>query len=195
MKGRATTQDKDLGMEALLKRIRAGADHVDIGIHADEGELMVKIAAAHEFGALINHPGGTAYGYATAADAKTGKIKFLKGGSGFRVLGRTKPHQIRIPMRSFIRSTVDENAEKYHNMAQNLLRRVVSGDLDKHGALELAGLKIETDIKNKIRRGPFRPLALATIRRKKSDKPLIDKGHMLGAIRYVVGSSKEEPAK
>jgi phage gpG-like protein len=59
-------------------------------------------AAIHQFGGKIKHPGGTAYGYATKKDAENGKVKFLKAGAGFMVLGKTKPHIIEIPARPYI---------------------------------------------------------------------------------------------
>jgi phage gpG-like protein len=59
-------------------------------------------AAIHQFGGKIKHQGGTAYGYATKKDAENGKIKFLKAGAGFMVLGKTKPHIIEIPARPYI---------------------------------------------------------------------------------------------
>jgi hypothetical protein len=186
MKARADISDIDRGMKALERRLREGPSHVDIGIHADAGDLLVKIAAAHEFGANIDHPGGTAYGYKTQADQKARKVTFLKGGAGYKILGRTKPHKIKIPMRSYIRSTIDENVESYHDMAERLTRRIGSGEIDKLAALQLAGQKIESDIKRKITKGPFTPLRPATIARKKSDKPLIDKGILRSSVRYVV---------
>ncbi|ROL60071.1 hypothetical protein D9V86_09880 [Bacteroidetes/Chlorobi group bacterium ChocPot_Mid] len=59
-------------------------------------------AAIHQFGGIINHPGGTEYGFMTKADASKGKILFLKKGSGYMVLGTTKPHKIEIPARPYL---------------------------------------------------------------------------------------------
>jgi len=56
-------------------------------------------AAIHQHGGVINHPGGTNYGFRTKADVKAGKVLFLKAGEGFMVLGKTKPHEIEIPSR------------------------------------------------------------------------------------------------
>jgi phage gpG-like protein len=59
-------------------------------------------AAIHQHGGTIHHPGGTEYGYKTKADASQGKIKFLKTGTGYMVLGKTKPHKIKIPARPYM---------------------------------------------------------------------------------------------
>jgi hypothetical protein len=186
MKATATVTDTDKGMADLYRRIRAQADHVDIGIHADAGQKLVTIAAAHEYGATINHPGGTAYGYATAEDAKRHRITFLKAGSGYKILGVTKPHVITIPMRSFIRSTMDEKSEEYHRKAGILIGRIVDGSMDKHKALEIMGQVIQTDIQRKIDNMKYPPLKAATIRRKGSSALLIDTGLLRSSIRYVV---------
>jgi hypothetical protein len=205
MKASATVEDRDLGMDALMREIRAAADHVDIGVHADEGEELVKIAAAHEYGATINNPGGQPYiivkarphgsesrkkrsGYMPLADGK--EIIFLKKGQ--KGMGVTKPHTIVIPMRSFIRSTVDENAEKYQQAAAGLINRIVEGTLDKFTALQVMGEMIQADIKRKMRTIKSPPLKPETIRRKGSDQPLIDHGILLGSIRYVVNPKGDE---
>lgn len=192
MKASASIEDKDMGMEELFQRIRESADHVDIGVHADAGEELVKIAAANEFGARINHPGGTAYGYATKEDMAHGIIKFLKGGAGYKVLGKTRPHLIIIPMRSYIRSTMDENQEDYHTLAKECIKKIVDGEMTKFQALSIIGQKIESDIKRKITTLKTPANAASTIRRKKSDNPLVDKGILRSSIRYVVGSTLEE---
>ena len=59
------------------------------------------------------------------------------------------------------------------------------------------GLPVVTkaDIKRKIVKGPFTPLKQATIRRKGSDKPLIDKGILRNSIRYVVKGGEKEDVK
>lgn len=178
-----------------MRRIRENdADHVDIGVHADEGAELVKIASAHEFGANISHPGGTEYGYATSDEAKKHQVRFLKKGQGYLVLGVTRPHQIVIPMRSYIRSTMDENAEKYHQLGSGLFKRILDGNLNKFLALSLIGQCIESDIKRKITTLRDPPLKPATIqrRKKRSDNPLVNTGHLRASIRYVV-KSKDDP--
>lgn len=186
MKGSLVIEDRDLGLKALGQRMHDNYDHVDIGIHADESELLVKIAAAHEFGATIHHPGGTAYGFATKEDAKRHRITFLKGGSGYKVLGVTRPHVIILPMRSFIRSTMDRQAERYQQLAARLLGMIVDAKMDRYGALSVLGQQIESDIKRTIVTMKEPPLKAATIARKGSSSLLQDKGHLKGGIRYIV---------
>jgi phage gpG-like protein len=64
-------------------------------------------AAIHQFGGIIKHPGGTPYGFATEKAMEQGKISFMKKGSGFMVLGETKPHEIEIPARPYLNISTD----------------------------------------------------------------------------------------
>lgn len=66
----------------------------------------VKYAGAHEYGTLIHHPGGTAYipgkGEAMAFVSNT------KAAAMDMILPRTRPHDILMPERSFLRSSLSE---------------------------------------------------------------------------------------
>ena len=59
-------------------------------------------------------------------------------------------------------------------------------------ALARTGQYIEGEIKRKIGSGPFTPNSPATIRKKKSSKPLIDTGHMRQSVRYEIGDRSDE---
>jgi len=192
IKGSATVEEKDLGMKALKRRLANEASHVDIGIQADEDEKLIVIAAANEFGATINHPGGTSYGYATPEDARKRRMRFLKGGSGYRVIGITGPHTITIPARPYLRSTMDENQDRYFAISKKLVGQIVSGEQTKGGALEIMGQLIEGDIKRKIITLRSPPNKAATIRRKGSDNPLVNTGLLGGSIRFIVKAEGEE---
>ncbi len=183
-----TIREIDHGAIALQRRLRQDVTEVKVGIQSDESETLLIIGASNEFGATIHHPGGTAYGYRTAADAKKKKSTFLKKGTGFKVLGVTKPHTIVIPSRSYIRSTVDEKQEEYNKLIEVLFGRVIDGSLDMFSMLDLIGQKVESDIKRKIVTLKSPPNAASTIRKKKSDNPLIGQSStLLNSIRFVVG--------
>ena len=90
------------------------------------------------------------------------------------------------PERSFIRSTIDENAERYAKAAEILLGLMVDGEISKFEALERMGQQIEKDIKEKIVNIKRPPNSPRTIEIKGFDNPLIHTGEMLGSIRYVI---------
>ena len=65
----------------------------------------VKYAAIHEFGGVIQHPGGTAY----LIDPKTGVSKWISNKASIAdQLPRTKAHTIHMPERSYLRSSLGE---------------------------------------------------------------------------------------
>jgi len=91
-----------------------------------------------------------------------------------------------VPERSFIRSTIDENAERYSKAAEILVGMMIDGEISKFEALERMGQQIEKDIKEKIVNLKTPPNAPRTIELKGEDNPLIDTGEMLGSIRYII---------
>lgn len=65
----------------------------------------VKYAAIHEYGGTINHPGGTAY---IVNPKKAQLMMFVSNAKATADMPRTKPHQIRMPQRSFLRSSLTQ---------------------------------------------------------------------------------------
>lgn len=66
----------------------------------------VKYAAIHEFGGIIKHPGGTKF----YIDKATGRAVFIKNLSeaGAWAYPETRPHDIPMPERSFLRSSLKD---------------------------------------------------------------------------------------
>jgi hypothetical protein len=182
IKGTVTTKEVDHGWAALKRRFRQQSSVVKIGVQEDESQTLLVIAAANEFGATINHPGGTPY-----IIGKDGKAKFVSLSRGGKVAGFTKPHKITIPARSYIRSNFDENEDNYDRLVETLYGRIIDGDLEVFAGLEIVGLKVEADIKRKMVTLKSPANAPSTIRKKKGeDNPLIDQGTLLNSIRFVV---------
>lgn len=66
----------------------------------------VKYAGIHEFGGIIQHPGGTPY---FISDLLGGKAFFVRKSAMFAEhLPKTKAHPIKIPARSFMRSSLKD---------------------------------------------------------------------------------------
>jgi phage gpG-like protein len=72
----------------------------------------VKYAAIHEYGGVINHPGGTAYLPGAGEGGKAAFVSNLWASSYPVELPRTKPHQIPMPERSFLRSSLSDMASE-----------------------------------------------------------------------------------
>jgi hypothetical protein len=144
-------------------------------LHASP-KYAVEVGILPEDGAVADEDGITLAGYAT--------VNEFGSADG------------RVPQRSFLRSTVDENREKYLQMTARAAARSLSdsvlaqGDgavervlLDELGRL---GLRGERDVKRKIRDLRDPPNAPMTIKLKGSSNPLIDTGRMRRNIRSRV---------
>lgn len=90
-----------------------------------------------------------------------------------------------MPQRSFLRSAYDENLPMIDKMIQRVANGAVFG-LGTTAALNQLGNVVQGMVQRKIVDGPFVPNSPATIKRKKSSKPLIDTGHLRQSIRYVI---------
>jgi hypothetical protein len=91
-----------------------------------------------------------------------------------------------IPSRSFLREPYDANRERYMAALTKLIQAVYDGKIEVEHALALVGKMMESDMREAIRRGIPPPNAAATIAKKGSSKPLIDKGQLIGAISSAV---------
>lgn len=185
-----TQAAKDAIQQALKKLMTDKA--VTIGIHEDAGNVesddltMASLGAVHEFGADINHPGGTSYGYATKAAADEGKVRFLKTGKGYAELGVTGPHKINIPARPWLKPGVESGNTEYVKIIERTLADGGTPEqaLNKVGVVAVGKVKkYMTDLKSP-------PNAKSTIKKKGSANPLIDSGAMRASVDYsVVGEA------
>lgn len=91
-----------------------------------------------------------------------------------------------IPQRSFLRETFDKNRKKYDRVLAKGVKGVVKAKDDPRKKLFVLGETARTDIIDRIDAGDFEPLLPATIKRKGSDKPLVDKGILRASIKSVV---------
>ena len=90
-----------------------------------------------------------------------------------------------MPQRSFLRSAFDENKPMLNRMGDNIVNGAIKG-MSTETALNQLGNVVQGMVQKKIVDGPFVPNSPATIKRKKSSKPLIDTGHLRQSIRYVI---------
>lgn len=165
--------------------------HVLVGIHESEGAVedgnftMAALGATLHFGADIDHPGGTSYGYATQKDAEKGKVKFLKKGQGYAELGVTQPHKITIPPRPWLDVGVESGTTDYLEVLENH-----SDDLD--AAMELIGQIAVGRTQQYMTELRSPPNAKSTVKKKGSSNPLKDEGHLIQAVTYSVTNQLPE---
>lgn len=91
--------------QSIQQTVEEGPDQITGKVYS-AGD--VKYAAIHEYGGTIHHPGGTAYYF----DQKQDKIVFLsnKSAASFN-FPRTKAHDIVMPERSYMRTSLAENED------------------------------------------------------------------------------------
>lgn len=167
-------------------------------IHKNTDFTIVKLASIHEFGASINHPGGTPYIVKRRGFGK-GSMLFisLKKAANMHLIkfaGKlkkkvkiyfTKPHKIKIPERSFIRKSFDIDRSAIENFVKNIYIQYVDGKLTKHKSLSTIGQFGINSIKKYFPR-ITPPPSLATIRKKGSSAPLIDSAIMRNSITFSI---------
>ena len=85
-----------------------------------------------------------------------------------------------IPQRSYLRSTVESNKRSYKDMFKNLSIRIIKGQITKKEALNLVGLQVQTDVRQKIT-----DIKEPTLKSREGN-PLVDTGHLRQSITYEV---------
>ena len=100
----------------------------------------------------------------------------------------------KIPSRPFFRNAIKANEKKWQAASSQLMLSVIEGKLSKEQALDQLGALIKGDIQESIIDGKFETLKQSTLDARQSrkrtagvsKKPLIDTGHMMRSVDYVV---------
>ena len=92
----------------------------------------------------------------------------------------------RIPPRPFMHIAFDDNKSQLETKTSSLKDDIYSGRATTRKALGILGEMHTGHIKMVIGSDKLEPNAPSTIRRKKTTKPLIEKGRLLGSITYEV---------
>lgn len=92
----------------------------------------------------------------------------------------------RIPERSFVRASFDENRKDIDTTIDRLWNGVIEGKINASRAAAILGQRHEDQVKKYVRTGSFEANAASTIAAKGSSKPLINTGEMVNSIRYEV---------
>jgi hypothetical protein len=179
---------KGEGIQTIKKRFKKPGT-VDVGIidagkHEDSDEMTVAaIAYIHEFGAEIDHPGGTPY-----IIVEGGKAQFVSKNSPAAVGAKvTKPHKIVIPERSFMRSTIKEKKKDIIALQRKLLVKIRKGEITVEKALGLIGEFTADAMSQRLVKLKSPPNKPATIRAKGGkSNPLVDTGQTKNSITYEV---------
>lgn len=93
-----------------------------------------------------------------------------------------------IPERSFLRSSIHENRDKYVQLNRRNLVAALHGKMNIEQALGQLGEVAAGDVKAKIASGDFASLKPETIKRKGSSKPLIDTGQLRQSVAWEISN-------
>ena len=170
-----------------MEKLAEGNNMVLVGIQESAGEeesgmTVAQIGAVHEYGAKIEHPGGTSYGFKDQKAAEQGQVRFLKKGEGFMELGVTGPHEIDIPARPWLEPGVEDGTHEYLNIVEDGLAK----DVPKDRILNQLGVLAVANVQQKIVEVHEPPNAKSTIQKKGSSNPLIDKGVIRQSVSYLL---------
>lgn len=91
-----------------------------------------------------------------------------------------------IPARPFMRIASTEHGKKWQEHAEKAAIAVMDGRIKAERAVELVGNEVVGDIQQIIGSDKLEANAPATIKRKKSDSPLIDTGRLRQSISFRV---------
>lgn len=91
-----------------------------------------------------------------------------------------------IPERAPIRKTMAKNGEEYGTKFEKGIASVLTGEKDADLLLNLIGAQVAGDVVGEIQAGVEPALSPQTIKRKGSDRPLIDTGALVQSISYEV---------
>lgn len=143
---------------------------VRVGILSKAGGKILMIANVHEYGCDI------------PVTSKMRGYFFYH----FNVWISKETKVIKIPERSFIRSSYDENKSSFSKF-EDLLGAVLDGKLEVGEFYKIVGAACVDMIKNYIRDGIKPELSVLTKENKKpKTKPLIDSGRLINSIDYEV---------
>lgn len=90
-----------------------------------------------------------------------------------------------IPARPFLRTTADRTGPLLQAVVDPAYQAVLAGG-SARDFLYTVGAWYQGQMQVTLTVGPWAPNAPATIARKKSDRPLIDKGHLRSQVRFEV---------
>ena len=90
-----------------------------------------------------------------------------------------------IPARPFLRQSVDENESDIRAYGAAFVRKIARGGTAAD-SLKKMGVYMKGIVQRTIRDGRFVPNAPSTVRKKGSDRPLIDTGRLRQSVSYYI---------
>lgn len=161
---------------------KAGGNH-------EGGITNAQLGILHEFGGTIHHPGGTPY-----TTDSTGKATFIPESEATPSTPRTKPHNITIPPRSWLRMPIETKKDVLMKfMGLTHIKKLFEQGHIYEIMLQL-GAKASEIINSAFLSGGFGRWAQnkpSTVAKKGSSAPLIDTGELRRSVAYDAVQTKK----
>lgn len=154
------TTDKDLGYKKLIKELKkAEGSFVTVGVHKKEGEDTYANGASVSLVGAVHE-----FGTDRAGPKKNTSIA----------------------ERSWLRSTFDQNRDKWRKLSFDLFQKVLIGRATTKKVLDSLGLVMTEKTKAKFKTGDpsWPPLKDETLERKDTPRPLVDSWKLHNSINY-----------
>lgn len=166
------------GIKRLMKSIKVGYKK-----HRDKDKTYrARVREIQKLARMKVHVGVLDRGNAMKG-SRSGK---LAAGLTVREVAAFHEFGLGVPRRSFIRDWYDPNVARIRARAARVSELVIRGERKAKQGGELLGLWAQGEIQQRIADGIGPKLELATIKRKGSNKPLIDTGQLRSSITFKV---------
>lgn len=176
---------EELAAKAKDARVRVG---ILEGATYPDGTPTALVGFVQEFGAEIDVEAREQVVH--FKKNKKGQTRFAKADDAqYGMKTKVGKHQIVIPPRSFMRSTVMQRQEAWRDGLKKMVKEQ-GYDLEK--ALAKLGLEMVGNIKTQISAITSPPLKPETAARKGHDKPLIDKKQLINSIDSEIAAGSTE---
>ena len=191
MKVNAKVKDLQIARDIIKKELKSLATrkNATIGIHEDAGEheggiTNAQLGATLNYGAEIDHPGGTRY-----TRTAEGKARFISNESTAPAMGVTGPHKIIIPARPWLVPGVESGR---NGQIEAFVETFVKTGGNSEAALEAAAVTAVGAVQQYMTDLKEPPNAKSTIKQKGSSNPLIDTGALRASVTYKINNVKPE---
>lgn len=185
-------------IQSELEKLDKHALEVGFFGGTEDNNFYAMIAYVHEFGMTIK----AKKSYLTIPTKEAGMRKASEieglfrpkgtdilavsdGSGGLTVMFYLKK-QVKIPERSFMRTTFDTKINSWLEFFEDQIELVVTGELKAKQCFERLGQRMVSDIQQKMTDVRTPPLSPATVQRKGSTNPLLDTGELRRRVTYKV---------
>lgn len=92
----------------------------------------------------------------------------------------------KIPARPFLSNSIDKHETEITAFVEQCFSQLLSGTINEEEMLKKIGVYLKGVVQKEIVDGDYAPNAESTIKRKKSDRPLIDSGYMRQSVSFFI---------